>query len=187
MKKIFYVLGALLILSGVYLLINYQLKIHKYDFHGSSVDGNVTMKSFAGQYKVVYFGYMLCPDICPTALNTVSMALNDLEAKNVKVLFFTLDLKRDDLKSCDEFAKYFYKNSSCIRMNSVGDLDKVVSNYGAKYQITDLNETQENSNYSIAHSGLIYLFDKKGRLIRSVSDVRYATVKSELELLLKNH
>ncbi|AWN48729.1 SCO family protein [Methylobacterium terrae] len=33
---------------------------------------------FAGRLRLVYFGYTRCPDLCPTALMTVTQALDDL-------------------------------------------------------------------------------------------------------------
>lgn len=184
MKKILYSIIAIIVFSGVFLLVNHELKLHKYDFEGESIDGNVTMENFNGKYKIVYFGYVFCPDVCPTTLNMVSSVLSEIKAKDVEIIFITLDVKRDDIKSCDEFAKYFYKNSVCVRLEQE-ELDKVVKNYGTKYKIIDLNDSV--MGYSVAHSSFIYLFDKKGRMIKDVSNLTYENVKNEITNLVKNH
>ncbi|AGZ82052.1 SCO family protein [Campylobacter fetus] len=185
MKKILYLLVFVFIASGAFLLVNHKLKIFKYDFEATTVNGEVSMKSFDGKYKILYFGYVFCPDVCPTTLTLVSTALNELKLNDsVEILFVTLDLKRDDIKSCDEFAKYFYPNSVCLRFSD-SELDRVTKNYGAKYQIVDLNDSV--MEYSVAHSSSIYLFDKKGRFIKEVSNLTYENVKSQIQNLVKNH
>ena len=185
MKKIFYVVGVLVIVSIGFFAFLYQYNYNKYDFQAQSIDGNVSLKSFDGKYKVLYFGYVFCPDVCPTSLNMVSTVLNDIKAKDVDLLFVTLDPKRDDVKSCDEFAKYFYKDAYCLRITPKEKLDKVVENYGSKYKIVK----QEDSamEYSVAHSSFLYLFDKKGRMVKEISDLTYNNVKKEFENLLKNY
>ena len=40
----------------------------------------VTEASFPGKWLVIYFGYTLCPDACPTALNAMAGALGELGA-----------------------------------------------------------------------------------------------------------
>ncbi|ANE36223.1 cytochrome oxidase biogenesis protein, Sco1/SenC/PrrC family [Campylobacter iguaniorum] len=184
MKKFFLVIVLILVASGVFLLVNHQLKLMKYDFKGDSINGPVTMKSFDGEYKIAYFGYVLCPDVCPTTLTLVATALDDLKYKDVKILFATLDIKRDDVKTCDEFAKYFYPNSTCLRFDDK-ELDRVTKSYGVKYQIVDLKDSV--MKYSVAHSSSIYLFDKKGRFVKEVSNLTYENVKKEIENLIKNH
>lgn len=185
MKKFFYVVVVVFFVSGLYFLINHEFKMHKFDFKANSIGGEVSMKSFDGKYKIVYFGYTFCPDVCPTTLNLVSSVLNELQAKNVEILFVTLDLQRDEISNCDEFAKYFYPNSTCIKFDDKANLDKMVENYEAKYQIIDQNDSY--MSYSVAHSSFIYLFDKRGRFIKNVSNLTYSNVKTQIQDLLKNH
>ena len=53
----------------------------------------VTERSFAGKWMLVYFGYTYCPDVCPTTLNDVSVALGKLgkSADQVAPIFITVD------------------------------------------------------------------------------------------------
>lgn len=180
MKKIVLFGAVLIVALAMFLAVGYEMKVARYDFKGQSVDKNVSMQDFDGFFKVVYFGYMFCPDVCPTTLAMVSNALDELGANNVKILFFSVDLERDDIKSCDEFAKYFYKNALCIRINDENKLKKMVKNYGAKYEINK-NATE----YSVAHSPFIYLLDEKGRFIKEITNLTYENIKSELANIIK--
>ena len=185
MRKIVYASAVIIALSAVFFAVNYELKIGKYDFKGQSVEGNVSMKDFSGQYKIVYFGYVFCPDVCSTTLSAVSQAINELGANNIRTLFFTVDLRRDDIKSCDEFAKYFHKNALCIRIDDEARLRDVAANYGAKYKIEDMNASA--AEYSVAHSPFIYLLDQKGRFVKEVTNLTYENIKGEINSLITAH
>ena len=52
---------------------------------------------FRGELMLVYFGYTYCPDACPTALQTMTTALDDLgdAAKGVQPIFVSVDPERD--------------------------------------------------------------------------------------------
>jgi len=52
---------------------------------------------FHGKLVVIYFGYTHCPDVCPTELQTISLALDALgtAADPVQPLFITVDPERD--------------------------------------------------------------------------------------------
>ena len=60
-----------------------------------------TDRDFAGRYRIMYFGYTFCPDVCPTDMQTVGAGLRLFEAKDpvrgakVVPIFVTVDPKRD--------------------------------------------------------------------------------------------
>jgi|SRR6516165_1145418 len=48
-------------------------------FSLTTADGTeVTDRSFEGKWLLLYFGYTFCPDACPTALNTIAEALDEV-------------------------------------------------------------------------------------------------------------
>ena len=56
---------------------------------------------FAGRWRLIYFGYGFCPDVCPTDLALVGRGLQEFEAQeagraaNVAPIFITIDPERD--------------------------------------------------------------------------------------------
>src|SRR6185369_14158786 len=56
---------------------------------------------FAGRYRLVYFGYSYCPDVCPTDLQSIGQAMRQFEksdpgrAAEVQPIFITVDPERD--------------------------------------------------------------------------------------------
>src|SRR6202030_375210 len=57
----------------------------------------VTDADLKGKWSLVYFGYTHCPDACPTALNDIAIALDQLGPKReaVRSVFITVDRERD--------------------------------------------------------------------------------------------
>ena len=42
----------------------------------------VSDSDFAGQYRLIYFGYSFCPDVCPVDLNWLMLGLKQFERQN---------------------------------------------------------------------------------------------------------
>lgn len=63
------------------------------DQDGRAVDQGV----LKGKWSVVFFGFTYCPDVCPTTLQTLSLAQDQLgpKARNLQVVFVTVDPERD--------------------------------------------------------------------------------------------
>ena len=56
-----------------------------------------TDADFRGKLLIVYFGYTYCPDVCPTDLMQIGLAIDKLGAASVQVqpLFVSVDPERD--------------------------------------------------------------------------------------------
>jgi protein SCO1 len=151
-------------LTSGYLYLKDQKESAKYDFVVQGVSSQVKLKDFRGKQMMVYFGYGLCPDICPTSLVEIANALNmlsDKEKENTEAIFISLDPARDKPAQLDKFAKYFHPK---IIGATASDeyLKKLTQNYGANYQRVELNNS--SLSYSLAHTADIYLIDKNGKL-----------------------
>jgi protein SCO1/2 len=61
----------------------------------------VSDRDFADRYRLVYFGYSFCPDVCPVDLQVIGAGLRRFEAGDaaraarVQPLFITVDPERD--------------------------------------------------------------------------------------------
>src|SRR6202030_3057479 len=65
---------------------------------------------FRGELVLIYFGYTFCPDACPTALQNMSTALDELgdSAKGVQPIFVTVDPERDTVPQMKLYAANFH-------------------------------------------------------------------------------
>ncbi len=69
----------------------------------------VTDQTYRDKWQLIYFGYTLCPDACPTALNDIVSAMQELGplAAQVQPIFITIDPERDTPKVMGEYVKAF--------------------------------------------------------------------------------
>ena len=69
----------------------------------------VTDKTYIDKWQLIYFGYTMCPDACPTALNEIAGALQELGplADKVQPIFITIDPDRDTPQVMAKYVKAF--------------------------------------------------------------------------------
>ena len=90
--------------------------------------GNLrTNSDFRGRFMLIYFGYSYCPDVCPTALQIMSTALQFLgkQAESVQPIFITVDPKRDTPNHLKDYVKNFYPGM--VALTGTEDLIKNVA------------------------------------------------------------
>jgi cytochrome oxidase Cu insertion factor (SCO1/SenC/PrrC family) len=70
-----------------------------------------TEADFRGKFLLIYFGFTHCPDICPTDLQAISLALEDQLDKageEVQPLFITVDPERDIPQLLADYVPLFH-------------------------------------------------------------------------------
>ena len=135
------------------------------DFTLQSWRGPVSLADFRGKVVLIYFGYTWCPDICPTNLAIIGLALKQLtpaERAGVQVLFVSVDPERDDVERLKQFAKYFDPGILGVT-GSEQEIADAARRYGAAYRRSE----QSNSamGYMVDHSSYTYLVGPNGRLV----------------------
>ena len=124
----------------------------------------VTNESLKGKYRIVYFGFTYCPDICPTELQHISDALDKLGdgAARFTPVFVTVDPERDTPKVLGDYLKNFH--SSFIGLTGtpeqIAQAAKAYRIYYAKAERPDAPDA-----YTMDHSSYIYVMDCEGRYI----------------------
>ena len=127
-------------------------------------DGAISLSDYRGKVVAVYFGYTLCPDICPTNLALLSSAMNQLSSSEIdefQGIFISVDPGRDSPDKLKEYVQYFHKNLVGIS-GAPDDLNPVVMQYGAHYEYTPYSNSE--LLYGVAHTSETYIIDKKGKL-----------------------
>lgn len=126
-----------------------------------------TRDDFAGQYRLIYFGYTYCPDACPTALWNMTQALDQLEksdptvAKQVTPIFITIDPARDTVEHMKDYAASFHP-----RLVALTGTPEQVAQAAKAYRVFYRKVPQEGSNdYLMDHSSFIFLMSPEGRYL----------------------
>lgn len=119
---------------------------------------------FRGRYMLIYFGYSFCPDVCTTALNEMSQALDRLgpAADRVQPIFITIDPARDTPEQLKGYAANFYPRLVALT-GSAEAVARAAKAYRVYYARS--KETAGQADYLMDHSSIIFLMDKDGRYL----------------------
>lgn len=118
-----------------------------------------TWSDFRGKPAVVFFGFINCPDICPTTLGELSVRLDELgpEGDRLNVAMISVDPERD---TPDVLAAYMSSFDPRIvaLTGSVEEVEKVVASFKAYRRKVPL----DGGGYTMDHSAAVYLFRPDG-------------------------
>lgn len=118
-------------------------------------DGNtVTNKDLEGKYYLIYFGFTMCPDVCPISLNKVSKAKRVVkESKEYKYfdlesVFVSLDPDRDTPDRIKRYCKIFDKDMIGLthKSNDNPDLKQILKKFKIHSSKIFLTEEEEKED-----------------------------------------
>lgn len=148
----------------------------------------VSATDYRGKVTLLYFGYTYCPDICPLTLSNVGRVLSALgsSAKEVKVLFVTVDPGRDSVPVLRQYAAAFFPQLDALR-GEPNALAALARRYRVAYSVVPAARGEPPE---VSHSSVIYVFDRQGKarlLVSSLSSARpdIAGVAADLTRLLR--
>jgi protein SCO1/2 len=122
-----------------------------------------TDADFRGKLMLVYFGFTFCPDVCPTDLMAIGQAIDKLgpAGEAVQPIFVTVDPERDTAAHLAEYVPFFHPQLIGLTGDAehVRDAARAYRVYFAKVAIGYAAE------YTIDHSGFIYLMDRAGKYL----------------------
>ena len=126
----------------------------------SHLEQEVSLKDFRGEIVLLYFGYTVCPDVCPTTLAEVHKALDLLgdQADEVNFLMLSVDPERDTTEVMAEYLPHFDRRF----IGLIGSPDKILeisTHFGIHY---DRREADSALGYLVDHTATITLIDRKG-------------------------
>jgi protein SCO1 len=130
------------------------------------VDGGnapFNLRASASHVLVVYFGYTTCPDVCPTTLGDLHLALAKLgdKAARVEVAFVTVDLERDTPDRLVPYLTTFVAGGHALRPANAEQLATAEHAFGAMSTVT----RNDAGEIEVSHSGTVYLVDETGRIV----------------------
>jgi len=147
------------------------------NFTLTSKDGPVSLSDFKDKVVVMYFGFMTCPEVCPSSMTVISTALARLESKELQTtqaILVSVDPKRDTPEKLAEYTQ-FYHASLIGLTGSSADIDRVTKQYGAYYDVDEIASVTED--YGVEHSSRYYVIDRQGKLVAAM---RHSTTPNEL-------
>lgn len=122
-----------------------------------------TLSDYSGKAVLIFFGYVNCPDVCPTTmleLKNVYKSLSPAEQQRVQVIMVSVDPNRDTKEILGKYVGFF--DPSFVGL--VGTPEQTADaakKYGVYYQKSNIKSATE---YSVDHTAAVFALDGKGSL-----------------------
>ena len=116
----------------------------------------VTQDNYTGKFRLVYFGFTFCPDVCPLQLEVVSRALDiaKISPDWLTTLFITLDPERDRPEDMEIYTDNFHKNI----IGLTGSFDQIYQAAKAyKVYFQKVSDPETTGGYTVDHSSIVFL------------------------------
>lgn len=136
------------------------------DFTLTDQDGKKrTWQEFGGQYRIVYFGYTNCPDICTPDMQNLMAGLKAFEktspelAAKIQPIFITVDPARDTPDVLKQFVSAFHPRAIGLTGSDleIADATKKFAVYSSRI------EGSSAETYLMSHSQTPYLMGPDGK------------------------
>jgi protein SCO1/2 len=122
-----------------------------------------TDAEFRGKLLLVYFGYTGCPDVCPTDLQEIALALQRIGAagETVQPLFISVDPDRDTPDVLARYVELFHP-----RLIGLTGAPEQIRAVALAYKVYYARHAAPGGgDYTVDHTGFIYLMDRDGEYL----------------------
>lgn len=116
-----------------------------------------------GGLLAVYFGYTSCPDLCPTTMADLKVAIGDLgpDASRVDVAMVTVDPSRDTAEVLADYLGHFFtRGAHAVRTGDWNALRAVEAAFLASSTIS-----HDSHGTSVSHTASTSVVDAKGTVV----------------------
>jgi protein SCO1/2 len=132
--------------------------------HRRTAAPSPTRISRGGPY-LVFFGYTHCPDFCPATLTQISAACKEMgpDAK-IAAAFVTVDPERDRPQAMKDYLQSFDPRIKGLS----GDADQTRA-IAQAFKVYFKKEDDGKGGYTMDHTGVVYLMDRRGRFVSALN------------------
>lgn len=141
------------------------------DFTLTDQDGKAAhWKDYAGRYRLVYFGYTYCPDVCPVDLQKIIGGLRRFEkqdptrAAKIQPIFISVDPQRDTPAVVKPWVAAFHPRLVGLT-GTAEQIERVKKDFAV---VSGIEGDARSRDYLVSHSRTPYLFGPGGEPIALV-------------------
>ena len=131
-----------------------------------AVEPLFVMKAQPNQLLMVYFGYTMCPDLCPTTLADFRSALARIKSatNRVDLAFITVDPERDTAERLAPYLASFVDRYHVLRTTDFAQLQSAEDAFLAASSIT----TNESGAVEVSHTATSYFVNENGLVVDEI-------------------
>lgn len=142
--------------------IKLNRKVENYELIGEN-NKSILIPGIDQRYKIIYFGFTSCPDVCPMTLQKLSSLLKKHHlSESVSVYFIDLDWKNDTGDKASLYASHFGTQFYGVSGKRL-QIEKITSYYKVYFSYKELPDSA--MKYTIDHSSYLYLLSPENKLL----------------------
>jgi len=160
------------------------------DFNLIDKNGGVfTLQNFEDKWNLIFFGYSHCPDICPTALQSmaeVNKQFDNQTRKQVQTVFISVDPQRDTPDHMKTFVEFFNPDFTAVTGDAL-QIKALAQQLGIQYKI---HEADANGNYLVDHSSWLIIINPQGQFHGVISGSHYPSpdkIARDIEIIIDDY
>ena len=118
-----------------------------------------------GKPAAIFFGFTHCPDVCPTTLARLTKLRKQLGSDDTfSIVFISVDPERDKPEDVGRYAALF--DTPVIGLTgSPAQIEQVKKQFG----VYSAKAPQPGGGYSVDHTATVFLIDKNGQFVATLS------------------
>ena len=127
-----------------------------------------TAENFVGQWNFIFFGFLRCPDVCPTSLHAIremrkSLLAIDDHPQNYQFIFVTVDPDNDTPEQLREYLNFY--EPSFVGLYGP---DEQIQSLARPMAVRYIAYMDEDGNETIDHSSSLMVIDPQGRVVAAL-------------------
>ena len=126
------------------------------------------MQAEPGELLLVYFGYLSCPDVCPTTFADIAVALEAMPAdlaERVELAMVSVDPERDTGPEIATYLSVFVERNHGLLAPNEAALVEAGERFSAVWEV---EEHEPGAPYLVSHSAVTYVVDDTGSIVWEV-------------------
>lgn len=164
-KTILATIALIAILIFSYLATKKESEFNPFTLKLKTPTSSITLNELKeNKIVLLYFGFLSCPDACPTTLSKMAVVFKSLpqdKLDKVSFIFVDLDPERDTLVRLQEYASFFHPKIVPVSL-ALSDLNLFTKFFGIAFMKVPL---KSQMGYTIDHSTHIIVLSPKGEII----------------------
>ena len=138
--------------------------------------GSRQLSDWQGQYRLVFFGYTSCPDVCPITMARLGQLYRDLgEPDGLQVLMVSVDPERDTPERLRAYVGNFHPSFVGLT-GTPSTISRVVKQFYVA--------ARELGDGTVAHTSSLMLLDPRGRFTAVYGEDDFGALETDLRRLL---
>ncbi len=170
LKFIASTLALMAVLIFSYLQIRGERNYNPFSQPLKTSNGVLTLSQLRSENKFIfmYFGFLSCPDVCPTTLSSMAGVFKSLpkeQLDKIEFLFIDLDPEKDTMERMVKYSSYFHPKIRPVMLN-LKELDLFTRYFGVAFMKMPLKSTM---GYTIDHSTDIIVVSPEGKILQPIA------------------